>query len=415
MGITSECFAIKICVADHGEIVVRSPRVGSERPDPIRWAAMRAVAIVTAAALLAVSAPTAASAAPRATVGGPLLASHGTVVARGAPRLPSGIDAHGWLVADAGTGQVLAAHNAHGKYLPASTLKTLTALTLLPVLKNRRQIVTATADDANVDGTRVGLVPHGHYSVELLFECMLMMSGNDCATALARTAGHGSVRRALAAMNAKARSIDAFDTHAGTPSGLDAPGQSSSAYDLALILRDAIKIPDFRRYNSMMSQFVPAQGKKYKRFGFANDDRLRASGYPGIIAAKNGYTDAARHEFVCAVRHGRKTLIVTLMHAERYPVDTQNQAIKLLNWGFAVDGKIKPVGELVTPAKPVHRPTPMPSATPTSPPTAVQNAASSGDDGDGGGTNWELPVIIAAIVVVALGAGGLVYRSRSTG
>jgi serine-type D-Ala-D-Ala carboxypeptidase (penicillin-binding protein 5/6) len=374
---------------------------------------MRVVAIVTAAALLAVSAGTAASAAPRTTVGGPLLASRGTVVAHGAPRLPSGIDARGWMVADAGTGQVLAAHNAHGRYLPASTLKTLTALTLLPELTNRRQIVTATDEDTNIDGTRVGLVTNGHYSVELLFECMLMMSGNDCATALARTAGHGSVRRSLAAMNAKAKSIEALDTHAGTPSGLDARGQSSSAYDLALILRDDIKIPDFRRYNSMMSQFVPAQGKKYKRFGFANDDRLRASGYPGIIAAKNGYTDAARHEFVCAVRHGTKTLIVTLMHAERYPVDTQDQAIKLLNWGFAVDGKIKPVGELVTPAKPVHKPTPTP--TPSAEPSSAAALHTAASTDDGGGTNWQLPVIIAAIVVVALGAGGFIYRRRSTG
>jgi D-alanyl-D-alanine carboxypeptidase (penicillin-binding protein 5/6) len=373
---------------------------------------MRVVAIVTAAALLAVSSPSAAGAAPSATVGGPLLASRGTVVAHGAPRLPSGIDARGWLVADAGTGQVLAAHNAHGRYLPASTLKTLTALTLLPELTNRRQIVTATDGDTNIDGTRVGLVTNGHYSVELLFECMLMMSGNDCATALARTAGHGSVRASLAAMNAKAKSIDALDTHAGTPSGLDARGQASSAYDLALILRDDIKIPDFSRYNSMLSQFVPAQGKKYKRFGFANDDRLRSSGYPGIIAAKNGYTDAARHEFVCAVRHGSKTLIVTMMHAERYPVDTQNQAIKLLNWGFAVDGKIKPVGELVTPTKPKPKatPTPGPTQTPTQSAAASHAAASTGS---GGGTNWQLPVIIAAIVVVALGAGGYLYRRRT--
>jgi D-alanyl-D-alanine carboxypeptidase (penicillin-binding protein 5/6) len=342
------------------------------------------------------------------------MASHATVVAANAPRLPQGIDARGWLVADAGTGEVLAAHDPHGKYLPASTLKTLTALTLLPALPDRRQVVTAVPEETNVDGTRVGLVPHGRYSVELLFECMLMMSGNDCATALAYTAGHGSVRKSLAAMNAKARSMQALDTHAGTPSGLDAPGQASSAYDLAMILRADIKTPDFTRYNSKLTGYVPAQGKKYKRFGFANDDRLRAAHYPGIIAAKNGYTDAARHEFVAAVRHGSRTLIVTLMHAERYPVDTQDQAIRLLDWGFAVDGKIKPVGTLVSAPKPrpARRPTPSATAS-TSKPAADQKAATAAaESGDSGG--WHLPVIIGVVVLVLLAAaGGIAYRRRS--
>ncbi len=374
-------------------------------------------ALAAGSLLAAVSVgPVADSAAATPTVGGEQLASRTTVVAAGAPRLPQGVDAKGWLVADADTGQVLAAHDAHGKFLPASTQKTLTALTLLPELTNRRQIVTATSEDSNVDGTRVGLVPNGHYSIELLFECMLMMSGNDCATALARTAGHGSVSQTLAAMNAKAHAIGADDTHAGTPSGLDAPGQSSSAYDLALILRQDIKITDFVRYNSKLTGYIPAQGKKYKQFGFANDDRLRAAHYPGIIAAKNGYTDAARHEFVAAVRRGGHTLIVTLMHAERYPVDTQDQAIRLLDWGFSVDGKIAPVGQLVNPVTrhPVTHPSPKPTKAAPSTQPAIAAAAKSESD-RGSGTSWEIPAIIGAVVVVGAGslAGFILYRGRS--
>jgi D-alanyl-D-alanine carboxypeptidase (penicillin-binding protein 5/6) len=378
----------------------------------------RIAALLASSALLVVSAATdGAAATPPSTIGGARLASHGTVVAAGAPRLPKGIDARGWLVADADTGQVLAAHDPHGKYLPASTLKTLTALTLLPRVPNRRQIITATTESTNVDGTRVGLVPRGHYSIELLFQCMLMMSGNDCATALALTAGHGSVRTALAAMNAKAHSMQALDTHAGTPSGLDAPGQSSSAYDLALILRADIKIADFRRYNSKLTGYVPAQGKKYKKFGFANDDRLRASHYPGVIAAKNGYTDAARHEFVAADRRGGHTLIVTLMHAERYPVDTQDQAIRLLDWGFAADGKISPVGTLVPAAKPrPAHPTASAStatgstAAPTG--TATTRATKTASSGHSGG-GWPLPAGIGGVVLLAAAGGFVAYRRRA--
>jgi D-alanyl-D-alanine carboxypeptidase (penicillin-binding protein 5/6) len=182
-----------------------------------------------------------------------------------------------------------------------------------------------------------------------------------------------------------------------------------------LILRQDIKISDFRRYNSKLTGYIPAQGKKYKRFGFANDDRLRAAHYPGIIAAKNGYTDAARHEFVAAVHRGGHTLIVTLMHAERYPVDTQDQAIRLFDWGFRVDGKIAPVGQLVNPSvpHPVTHPSPSPTTAAPSTQPAIAAATKSDSNDNGGGSGWEIPTIIAAVVVVAAGGGYAFYRGRS--
>ena len=79
--------------------------------------------------------------------------------------------------------------------------KWLTALTLLPKFGQAQEIV-ATDADVDVDGTRVGLVEHGRYTVDLLFQSMLMASGNDAANALARVAG--SVPSTVAAMNAEA-------------------------------------------------------------------------------------------------------------------------------------------------------------------------------------------------------------------
>ena len=73
------------------------------------------------------------------------------------PALPAGLAAAGWLVADAGTGEVLAARDPHGRYYPASTLKTLTLLTLAPLL-DPAQVVVGTAEDENIEGSRVGLV-----------------------------------------------------------------------------------------------------------------------------------------------------------------------------------------------------------------------------------------------------------------
>src|SRR4051812_30296684 len=175
------------------------------------------------------------------TVGGDGLDTRSQVVAEGTPALPDGLTAAGWLVADAGTGDVLAARDPHGRYYPASTLKTLTLLTLMPLLDPAR-VVVGTTEDENVEGSRVGLVAGGQYPVSLLFQALILQSGNDAANALARTAGGLAVT--VAAMNETAEGIGAYDTVAGTPSGLDVAGQSSSAYDLALIFRALISDPD---------------------------------------------------------------------------------------------------------------------------------------------------------------------------
>src|SRR3954471_10353052 len=169
-------------------------------------------------ALLAVP----ASAAPRSEpIGGPLLGARGVVLEGlpGAPALPRGLTASSWLVADADTGEVLAARAPHVQHLPASTLKVLTAVTLLPRL-DPSTLVRATYDDAAVDGSKVGLVPGMRYSVETLFASMLVVSANDAAGALAEAAG--GTRATVAAMNATAHHLQAYDTHARTPSGLDA-------------------------------------------------------------------------------------------------------------------------------------------------------------------------------------------------
>ena len=346
-----------------------------------------------------------------AAVGGPLLAGRGLVLGRGAPAPPRDITGRGWLVADLDTGAVLGARDPHGRYLPASTLKTLTALTLLPRLTDRNRLVRATSDDCNVDGTRVGLVPNGHYRVQTLFQCLLMMSGNDCAGALAEA--NGGIPRTVAEMNAVARHLQALDTHAATPSGLDGPGQSVSAYDLALIMRQALALPDFRRYNTTRLSWVPPQSSKVGRFQFANDNKLLYN-YPGVLAAKNGYTDTARHTFVAAVATGHRRLVVTLLHGEQQPLPIWQQVARLVEWGARVPESAA-VGRLVEPSD--TRPGPggagaaRPSAS-TSPGGAPGPGGSGGSGALPGATGSAAPVRTGGGVPVlpiglAVGAGAL--------
>lgn len=274
-------------------------------------------------------------------VGGDQLGVRGTVVPAVAPALPA-TTASGWLVADLDTGDVLAAKDPHGRYAPASTLKALTALTLIPKLDPRR-LVTPTFDDVNVDGSRVGLVEHEAYPVSELLTAMLVVSGNDAADALATA--NGGVGPTVAQMNAEASHLQALDTHAGTPNGLDATGQLSSAYDLALIARAAMQLPDFRRYVSTKHSTV--RGLRGKTIPISSHDKLLYN-YPGAIGIKNGYTAAAQATFIGAATHGGHTLVVTLMHtAPRY----WPEAAALLDWGFAAEAKgVQPVGHLVEPA-----------------------------------------------------------------
>src|SRR3954470_16408900 len=122
--------------------------------------------------------PPQGSAPDGSTVGGDELGTRGLVVADGPPPLPDGIGAAGWLVADAGTGEVLGARDPHGRYYPASTLKTLLLLTVAPRL-DPALVVTGTVEDENIEGSRVGIVAGGQYPVSLLYLGLMMQSGND--------------------------------------------------------------------------------------------------------------------------------------------------------------------------------------------------------------------------------------------
>jgi len=307
-----------------------------------RWAAVGLGGLTAAVVLLGPAAGPAAAAPPtRPAVGGGELGSTGTVQPPGTPPLPAAAVAPSFVVADLGSGAVYAARNPHQRTLPASTLKTLTALVLIPRL-DPNQVVTADTADVTVDGTRVGIVPGGRYTIRSLFQALLMMSGNDAAELLARAGG--SREQTLAEMNATAAQLQAYDTHAVTPSGLDGPGQSISAYDLALINRQAMALPAFREYVATRRVTFGAIGGK--QFELDTQNALLRDGYPGALGGKDGYTDAARHTFVGVAARGGRTLIVTLTGTD---VTYGRQAEQLLDWGFALPAGTPTVGRLVDP------------------------------------------------------------------
>jgi D-alanyl-D-alanine carboxypeptidase (penicillin-binding protein 5/6) len=311
---------------------------------------------------VAVGGPTpSASPVPQA-VGGPQLAARGVVVnypSRSVPRLPN-IKASAFVVADASTGQVLAAKDPHGWYRPASTLKVLTAVSLIPLLNPDATVVASKQATSTVPNV-VGLVAGRAYKISDLFTALLTISANDAAIAL--TQATGSFGQGMTLINAEARHLQADDTVAVDPNGLDAPGQRTSAYDLALIARQALKLPAFLKYDQTISaRFVVARRKAVELY---NQNSLLTT-YSGAIGGKIGWTSAAGATYVgMASRHG-VTLIVTLLHC---PALTEISSAKsLLNWGFTADGKVSQVGMLVGPLLP---PSAAPAAAAAAPPAAT--------------------------------------------
>ncbi|SDS48688.1 D-alanyl-D-alanine carboxypeptidase family protein [Actinopolymorpha singaporensis] len=272
-------------------------------------------------------------------VGGAALGDRGVVVDQQATPAPPKVDVASYVVADLDSGEVLAAKNAHLRLPPASTLKALTAVTLLPRLDKRARY-TATPADTRVEGSRVGIETGRAYTIDQLFYGLFLPSGNDAATALGNAAG-GS-RTAVEMMNTEARRLGAFDTHVVNTSGLDAPGQVSSAYDLALVAREGMSRSDFRRYVATLRYNFP--GRDRKTFQIQNLNKLLGH-YPGAIGVKNGYTTMAHSTLVGAAEQDGRRLVVVLMRSKA-PYWTR--AAALLDWGFTAGAKAKPVGTLVT-------------------------------------------------------------------
>ncbi|WSJ43933.1 D-alanyl-D-alanine carboxypeptidase [Streptomyces sp. NBC_01317] len=370
------------------------------------------------------------------TVGGARLGQAGTQVALGpgAPVLPKKLSGRSWIVADAETGAVLAAHNAHWRLPPASTLKMLFADTLLPRLPKDQEHKVVAADLAGMgDGSSlVGVKENLTYSVHDLWLGVFLRSGNDAVHVL--SAMNNGVKKTVQDMQRHAEELQALDTTVVTPDGYDEKGQVSSAYDLTLFARSGLQKKDFREYCATQSAKFPGdltkvkKGKKPEKdakgqpkrdtFEIQNTNRLLTgangvSSYKGLAGVKNGYTSHAGSTFTGVAERNGKVLLVTVMN----PSSEESQAVyqesaRLLDWGFAASGKVTPVGELVPPksarttaSQPSGSPTPAPGATDTPAPAA---AVSASEDGSGG--MGIALAVVGGVVVLLAGAGYLVNR-----
>lgn len=335
---------------------------------------------------------------PTDPVGGQSLAECGVITPEGAPAPPDEVTAESWTLADLDTGEIVAAQDPHARHRPASTIKVLTALVALRDLQLDDQ-VEVTQEDADAEGSSVGLQPGVTYSVEQVVRGLLMRSGNDAAHALAARVGGQDVM--VQRMNETARDLGARDTRSASPSGLDGPGMSTSSYDLALIYREAMHNPTFA--DAVRSEHATLPGEPGQPpLEIWNDNKLLYN-YEGALGGKTGFTDDALHTYIGAAEQDGRRLVAVLMRGEHQPVHQSQQATALLEYGFGTRGG---VGRLVTedPDKPkTADPKPATDASDAQPPQE--------ETGWGTGT---VGIPLGVLLLAAVGvAGTLTYRKRA--
>ena len=280
---------------------------------------------------------------PAKPLGGDALSGCGIITANGTPPVPGDISADAWLVADLDSGDVIAAKDPHGRHRPASIIKVLVAMQSIKELPLNKQI-PGTNDDAAAEGTRVGVDTGGTYTVNDLLHGLLMHSGNDTAHALA--AQMGGVDATVGKLNELAGKLGGRDTRVATPSGLDGPGMSTSAYDIGLFYRYAWQNPTFADIVATRSYDFPGRDGN-PRYEIENDNKLLYN-YPGAMGGKTGYTDDAGQTFVGAANRDGRRLVAVLLHGTRQPIAPWEQAAHLLDYGFATAPATK-VGTLIEP------------------------------------------------------------------
>ena len=236
-------------------------------------------------------------------------------------------DARAFEVANASTGEVLAAHNAHERLPIASLTKLMTVIVALQHLQ-LDQDVTVSKRTVHVGGSSIPLRAGEEISVDDLLKGALIESANDAADTLADAASGGDIPLFVSWMNEKAQELGLHDTHFVRPDGLDAPGHVSSAHDILRLAEIAMHSPVVRSIVRERSDTIEDGHFTVHTW----NDLLGV--FPGLIGVKTGHTDKAGWNEVAAARRQGYTIYVAILGS---PSRGQRNADleHLLSWGVS--------------------------------------------------------------------------------
>lgn len=245
------------------------------------------------------------------------------------------------LLMDSKTGKIIYAKNAYEKMYPASTTKLMTAILTLENCK--------LTDTAIVSHNAIYSIPVGYshaslkedeeLTIEQLLNVLLIPSANDAAIVLAEHIS-GSVEEFSKLMNEKAKSLGCLNTNFVNPNGIQNKNHYSTAYDLALIGKYALKFPDIKRI-AMVKQYTLSTTNKYDKTdrifnatnGLINDDVLNKNYYEYATGLKTGYTDASGYCIVSTAKKDDKELIAVILNSDSIS-KRYSDCKTLFNYGF---------------------------------------------------------------------------------
>jgi D-alanyl-D-alanine carboxypeptidase len=279
-----------------------------------------------------------------------LVALASTVAVRPASAAPATQEPSAYIVVDASTGTVLEGKNVHEPHLTASTVKLLTALVALERLP-LDSTVPVSARAQSQPASKISMLQGQVWKLDDALHALLMESANDAAFAIAERAS-GSIEKFAVDAQAVADRLGAKDTTFGDPAGLDDEhsfqgGTKMSAYDLALVARNALTVPEIAdTAKSLTYELTDPAGVARE---FENHNQGFLSTYPGAIGMKTGHTDRAGRTLVTAATRNGRTLIGVVLNTW----DDTGWSGFLLDQGFTMPADSKGTGEKVPPVRTV--------------------------------------------------------------
>ncbi|MBG6241132.1 MAG: serine-type D-Ala-D-Ala carboxypeptidase [Candidatus Symbiopectobacterium sp. Dall1.0] len=260
------------------------------------------------------------------------------------PGVPQ-IDAESYILIDYNSGKVLAEMNADARRDPASLTKMMTSYVIGQALKSgkitQNDIVTvgkdawATGNPTFQGSSLMFLKPGDRVPVSQLSRGIILQSGNDACVAMADYVA-GSQDAFVSLMNNYVKALGLQNTNFQTVHGLDAPGQHSSARDMALIGQALIRdVPDeYAIYKER--EFTFNNIKQTNRNGLLWDSSLAVDGI------KTGHTNAAGYNLVASATEGQMRLISVVMGGRTFK-GRETESKKLLTWGFRFFETVAPL------------------------------------------------------------------------
>lgn len=231
------------------------------------------------------------------------------------------VSAKAAILMHADSGRVLYEKNADEHMLIASTTKIMTAIVVLEHCE-LDDLVEVDSRSAGIEGSSMYLKAGESYTVEDLLYGLLLVSGNDAASALALHVAD-SMEEFAELMNAKAAELGMTESSFKNAHGLDEEGHYSTARDMAKLAAYCMGNEDFARIAGTVSHTVGEQT-------LVNHNRLLRE-YDGCLGLKTGYTMAAGRTLVtCAERDGARYVCVTLNDP-----DDWDDHKALYDWAFA--------------------------------------------------------------------------------